>query len=1473
MQQFFGDIDESDGNTEDDEARCEAFIQYRKGRREWNRKFTKTKKGFTWKKKRDGQKTGAQFKRTPGASQPSTAPQGAPPFTPWWKKGDGGGIKGFRPTDGKGAAQKGGPRFWNQNPKGGGGKGGPGKGFAKGGKFGGGYFVSMLSWMTGQGAYSFNWFFQDVVKMRSNVFSGTSLGETLHGSWPQYREGDLWNSDRLYEHDLHVQALQFDLVTGVRENIPQDGSPWRNLVLNENTDTSVRSSLERLRHEVEVYSKGNVCVPSRGLLNENLRGDQCEMQFASRRYYGRVTEPSFRQETFSRYSTKPRDSNQNESMSSGQVNTFLALTSQIRGLTLSPNFPTGPTSAVTSVLEIDAETGKLIRQFTTEQFIGIVGREPCATRSVLVDTGASINLHGVEWLQGLCREVLDPCRVNTRRTPATAKIGGVGDNKSHAREMVHVPSAILAYDKWKRAVVIYANFVSHEIPGNCPALLCYASMYQWRMKVITFQALLEVEFNGESYWIPCQPTNSGHLLMPIDNWEVDTSEKRSQNLSSNFETEVAYLEMYFDDAYHGVNREKQGDSSIPEVCASEPTPSPPETSTEEYIPTIEEFLGGTEIESPDDEPITLAVSSELVDWQQEEAEAGAYLNDRGFRWKDWQGTKLIHLNISGADVLVQGETQLKDILERPLGMTTDEKHWDHWEFHSEFQWLTWWAYANLSWRNGFPVDYNTGWDIGSPTHQETLLRCQEVHVPLWVTFAPRTWPQRIANRSDAKTRKFLTKKERRNSIFVLTLVERQVAGGRCFVIVVPMGTPWADAETIEEIERLSFGGQGRITHLCAHGLIHPASGLPHKKPHLVYSNEDLPNTIRLCPGTGKHAEHHRSSSGQQTCDWKCDVMLRNLFKDMKQTKQRRRDNLRREAQSKRGQCLEDIVVFSGSDTDDEFYEGVITEPRAYPIISCQRCKARVLGKAVTAPHTRAQGCLLRQLPHRSPARSWAKAKAAPNPLPKGVPKAKAKPAAKTKAAAAPKAATRVATTDAATATRRVRIQTPALTESDEDEAMQPREASSSSTEGVKKSTEDVSRVDSTNVDLTVKEENERNLTRTQNPRHILLFEEMIKHAGEMKSSESKFYYIPNEGDDDADVTNKRVLPEDIGVLLNELVNKLGHFKLRGLLLVRLPKRRHTSHGFLTNVGWRMCLFLMPNKQVAVESWTQVNETSTDESTARLVYLEPTWAVFVYGNYKRMRARTSPEKVDEEDIPNLRIGPVSLGKLTKFLTSRNEKVVMRGLKLLHERFTHAPVREMKTLVIRAGIDISDELIERTHALCRPCRLWSKPPPPPKSSMKVPADVNQVVECDFKFYKGSPIFHMIDKLIRLHFGDETVDRSTDSIKPLISTWLTFLGPMDQLFCDKEGAMKGDEMGIWLARRNVKRELVPKESHLGLVERHGELLVDVMRRLEAACEQEGMKLTVKELAWEAFAAKNGTISFGGMAPHQGVTGKASA
>ncbi len=130
----------------------------------------------------------------------------------------------------------------------------------------------------------------------------------------------------------------------------------------------------------------------------------------------------------------------------------------------------------------------------------------------------------------------------------------------------------------------------------------------------------------------------------------------------------------------------------------------------------------------------------------------------------------------------------------------------------------------------------------------------------------------------------------------------------------------------------------------------------------------------------------------------------------------------------------------------------------------------------------------------------------------------------------------------------------------------------------------------------------------------------------------------------------------------------------------------------------------------------------------------------------------------------------------------------------------------------------------------------------------------------FFQGTPIFRLVDRAHRSHGGQPTPDRSEESIRTAPRPWPTYMGKTAELLTDMESAAASDSMVIWLGRRGIRRRLVSKESHLGLVEHHGEILIDALRILLLEAEQEGLRLDLADAVWECFDAKNSTDDHSG-------------
>ena len=115
------------------------------------------------------------------------------------------------------------------------------------------------------------------------------------------------------------------------------------------------------------------------------------------------------------------------------------------------------------------------RSLSHHNFVGIVrlvDKEPDVVRGIMIDTGASINIHSKAWFERFVDTVLRPWNLwsneySIRNSRITGVEGGtVGTDKGHT-----VPgNACGVSRRTGRAVNIPLSFSSQQIKGKAPAL-------------------------------------------------------------------------------------------------------------------------------------------------------------------------------------------------------------------------------------------------------------------------------------------------------------------------------------------------------------------------------------------------------------------------------------------------------------------------------------------------------------------------------------------------------------------------------------------------------------------------------------------------------------------------------------------------------------------------------------------------------------------------------------------------------------------------------------------------------------------------------------------------------------------------------------------------------------------------------------------------------------------------------------------
>lgn len=1156
--------------------------------------------------------------------------------------------------------------------------------------------------------------------------------------------------------------------------------------------------------------------------------------------------------------------------------------------------------------------------------IFIVGREKAARRGVLIDTGAALSRHGRDWFRAIDQEVLRPCGLFPTRVPATANIGGVGGQTKGSKELVQMPAAILTYDGSKCCIYVM-TIGSMELGSDCPCLLSFYILRLWKAEIFCEAPGMFVQWNGRRLWVPLEATDSGHLIMPIDNWDATSAPQMLQDSSLSFFSDEAMVTSYLEDPYHGVPLQEDP------VCTS--------------IQKLEDFLGedssprmpvaavqrsavresGTSSTSLVAHAVERSLQPPAVQHQRR-LEIWAYMHQKDFRLLTPDGTR-VEMPQPDASLPWESSSEECDCLGRHISSLPPSGWWDFWQFNAVSHEPTVRVRVDRKLKCGIPVDHSTGWDDTNSRHRDALLELQDKHNPFWVCFSLISRGVSETRGSDQIIRRELSLREIENMPFVVKVCGNQFRGDRAFSVFVPHGAQILEDEGFQQLEQWSLNGQSRLLHLCPHGLRDPETGLPVKKPIVLYGNKEMDYTCQICPGAEVHPRHRTvrgSNLTQEQALW-TDGLLRCFCKDVtfhvQQLRAERRASHSDAERAKRDRRWVDDDDYhvddadesdSGIEWDEECIHLVLSSN--FPAVSCRRCVRRAKGLPATMPHTRKVGCLLRLSPFRSPSRSWrqtGKAKAALKA--KAILKAKVqqKPAAKLalkappvvpKPGAVPPIAVKPAGPPPPKAVPAPAVAAPPPSASNvKGAAVDPKLAVPQVPKAVVVAPKllagamakaAASRVDEPVADAQLREENmnplkdlsrrEENLPKSRDLRLTKLMEEFVLDYGKDLHQPGSTRFL-NVVDEHAYIGAEVVAAQHLADL-KSFADPKEMYKVKLFQLVRQPTKRRLPSPALSveDAPWRYALLLLGSGQAVPEPWSKIGGLNSISFTeAAFQRISPTWAIFIHAS-EMMRSLGQEQQIreiraDEEDR-QLKVElekennpdaatrlPINLGRLTSSLNSPNATMRRKGLRSMHDGFHHASVERMERLLRRAGVDIAKEEIVAVIRQCRPCRSWSTPAPSPNTTTEGPSCANHQVESDFVFYEGSPVYHFLDRYDRWHRGHATADKSLKSVCDGFVDWIGLCGPMQESHSDQEGALKTDEAALWLSRRCIDRYLVPRDVHLGLIEAHGQVLKDIMHVLQSSAEAGGIQLEIEELVQEAVSAKNSTMEYGGFSPSQ--------
>ena len=135
----------------------------------------------------------------------------------------------------------------------------------------------------------------------------------------------------------------------------------------------------------------------------------------------------------------------------------------------------------------------------------------------------------------------------------------------------------------------------------------------------------------------------------------------------------------------------------------------------------------------------------------------------------------------------------------------------------------------------------------------------------------------------------------------------------------------------------------------------------------------------------------------------------------------------------------------------------------------------------------------------------------------------------------------------------------------------------------------------------------------------------------------------------------------------------------------------------------------------------------------------------------------------------------------------------------------------------------------------------------------------------FIETHIVCHLICEATRFSVAFEISDRSAASIlKDMCTNWFRVFGPPEMIVSDREGSLTSEEASLFGEHWNVLFKFKAKGSHAQVVERHHEILRDLLHKLVAQLRLESLIVSFKHVLAEAVFAKNAMTSTGGYTAH---------
>jgi len=161
--------------------------------------------------------------------------------------------------------------------------------------------------------------------------------------------------------------------------------------------------------------------------------------------------------------------------------------------------------------------------------------------------------------------------------------------------------------------------------------------------------------------------------------------------------------------------------------------------------------------------------------------------------------------------------------------------------------------------------------------------------------------------------------------------------------------------------------------------------------------------------------------------------------------------------------------------------------------------------------------------------------------------------------------------------------------------------------------------------------------------------------------------------------------------------------------------------------------------------------------------------------------------------------------------------------------------------------------------------------PITATRQSTQFNEVIQLDIVFGYDQPILHMLDECTRFTVATILPGRSAKEICDTISkAWITYFGPPGLIVSDRESGLVSEFASGWAERVGTSLKLRASGMHATMVERHHQVLRDMIHKVSSQMESEAHPVDLSEIVAAATTAKNSLSNIGGASPYQSVLGR---